>query len=111
MIGDISIPLMLIALGVSLAGINRKYAIKALGLGALRLMIGFAVGWLVSELLGLTGTLRGVLIIQSTMPVAVFNYLLAIRYHKSPEEVAGAVVISTLLSFATLPGLLWFVLP
>jgi len=60
---------------------------------------------------GLTGVLRGVLIIQSTMPVAVFNYLLAIRYRKSPEEVAGAVMVSTLLSFATLPALLWFVLP
>lgn len=111
MLGDISIPLMLFALGVSLAGINRKYALKALKLGSLRLLLGFAVGWLVAELLGLTGALRGVLIIQSTMPVAVFNYLLAVRYRKSPEEVAGAVMVSTLLSFATLPALLWFVLP
>lgn len=111
MLGDISIPLMLFALGVSLAGINRKYALKALKLGALRLLLGFTVGWLVAELLGLTGALRGVLIIQSTMPVAVFNYLLAVRYRKSPEEVAGAVMVSTLLSFATLPALLWFVLP
>jgi predicted permease len=111
MLGDISIPLMLFALGVSLAGINRKYALKALKLGSLRLVLGFAVGWLVAEVLGLTGVLRGVLIIQSTMPVAVFNYLLAVRYRKSPEEVAGAVMVSTALSFATLPALLWFVLP
>jgi predicted permease len=111
MLGNISIPLMLIALGISLAGINRRYALKAMKLGSLRLLLGFAAGWLVTELLGVTGTLRGVLIIQSTMPVAVFNYLLAVRYRKSPEEVAGAVMVSTLLSFATLPALLWFVLP
>tara|TARA_R110002073_G_scaffold7536_5_gene42955 strand:+ start:697 stop:1575 length:879 start_codon:yes stop_codon:yes gene_type:complete len=111
MLGDISIPLMLIALGVSLAQINRRYALKAVRLGVLRLLLGFSVGWLVAELLGLTGIVRGVLIIQSSMPVAVFNYLLAIRYRKSPEEVAGAVMVSTLLSFATLPALLWFVLP
>jgi predicted permease len=111
MLGNLSIPLMLLALGVSLAGIKRKYALKALKLGSLRLLLGFGVGWLVAEMLGLTGVLRGVLIIQSTMPVAVFNYLLAIRYRKSPEEVAGAVMVSTLLSFATLPALLWFVLP
>ena len=111
MLGDISIPLMLIALGVSLAQINRRYALKAVRLGVLRLLLGFGAGWLVAELLGLTGIVRGVLIIQSSMPVAVFNYLLAIRYRKSPEEVAGAVMVSTLLSFATLPALLWFVLP
>ncbi|MBK6510746.1 MAG: AEC family transporter [Haliea sp.] len=80
-------------------------------LGSLRLLLGFGAGWLVAEILGLTGVLRGVLIIQATMPVAVFNYLLAVRYRKSPEEVAGAVMVSTLLSFATLPALLWFVLP
>jgi hypothetical protein len=102
---------MLIALGVSLAQINRRYGLKAVRLGVLRLLLGFSVGWLVAELLGLTGVVRGVLITQSSMPVAVFNYLLAIRYNKSPEEVAGAVMISTLLSFATLPALLWFVLP
>ncbi|MBK6511719.1 MAG: AEC family transporter [Haliea sp.] len=111
MLGNLSIPLMLLALGVSLAGINRKYALKALKLGSLRLLLGFGAGWLVAEILGLTGVLRGVLIIQATMPVAVFNYLLAVRYRKSPEEVAGAVMVSTLLSFATLPALLWFVLP
>jgi len=44
------------------------------------------------------------------MPVAVFNYLLAIRYRRSPEEVAGAVLVSTILSFLSLPALLWYVL-
>jgi malate permease and related proteins len=51
-----------------------------------------------------------VTILQSAMPVAVFSYLFAVRYNRSPEEVAGTVVISTLLSFASLPALLWYVL-
>jgi hypothetical protein len=45
------------------------------------------------------------------MPVAVFNYLLAARYDRHPEEIAGAIVISTLVSFATLPLLLLLALP
>ena len=45
------------------------------------------------------------------MPVAVFSYLFAVRYNRSPEEVAGTVLISTVLSFLSLPLLLWFVLP
>jgi predicted permease len=31
-------------------------------------------------------------------------------YNNRPDEVAGAVVTSTMLSFATLPALLWFVI-
>ena len=53
---------------------------------------------------------RGVLIVQSSMPVAVFNCLFAQRNQRAPEEVAGLVVISTALSFVTLPLLLWYVL-
>jgi malate permease and related proteins len=55
--------------------------------------------------------LRGVILIQSTMPVAVFNYLLAQTYRQGPETVAAMVVFSTLLSFLTLPLLLMVALP
>ena len=63
-----------------------------------------------ARMLGLEGTARGIVILQSSMPVAVFSYLFAVRYQRSPEEVAGTVVISTLLSFLSLPLLLWYVL-
>jgi predicted permease len=44
------------------------------------------------------------------MPIAVFNYLLAQRYGRAPDEVAGAIVISTLLSLLLLPALLAYLL-
>ena len=77
----------------------------------LRLGMGFAVGVAVATALGLEGTARGITIMQSAMPVAVFSYLFAVRYNRSPEEVASTVVISTVLSFLSLPLLLWYVLP
>ena len=40
------------------------------------------------------------------MPVAVFDYLRPVRHGGAPEEVAGMVPGSTVLSFATLPPLL-----
>jgi predicted permease len=52
-----------------------------------------------------------VVIVQSSMPVAVFNYLFALRYQREPELVAGAVLASSLAMFLLLPVLLWFVLP
>ncbi|MGK0498602.1 MAG: putative permease [Oceanicoccus sp.] len=110
LIGSLSIPLMLITLGVSLARLQVKNFSRSLLLSITRLLIGALVGVSVAELLELEGTVRGVVIIQSTMPSAVFNYLMAQRYGSSAESVAGIVVMSTLLSFATLPLLLWLLI-
>lgn len=109
-LGGMTIPMMLITLGVSLARLQVAALPRSTAMSLLRLVMGFAVGLGLSELMGLEGLERGVIIVQSSMPVAVFNYLFAQRYNRAPEEVAGMVVISTAISFATLPALLWFVL-
>lgn len=44
------------------------------------------------------------------MLVAVFNYLFAELYRRKPEEVAGIVAISIVMSFVTLPLPILFVL-
>jgi predicted permease len=110
LIGGLTIPLMLLALGVSLARLHVTTLGRTAALSAVRLLGGFAIGLLVAEALGLEGAARGVLIVQASMPVAVFNYLFAQQFERKPEEVAGMIVISTAVSFATLPALLWFVL-
>ena len=43
------------------------------------------------------------LVIESAMPVAVYNYMFAARYNNRPEDVAGLVVVSTVLSLGALP--------
>ena len=83
---------------------------RGLLLSALRLAVGVAAGFGLSELLGLDDVARGVFIIQCAMPVAVVNYIFAVRYNRDPQTMASLVVISTLLSFATLPALLAVVL-
>jgi predicted permease len=110
MLGDMSIPLMLITLGVSLCKLRVAALPRSTILSLLRLVLGFGVGVGLTELLDIKGLQQGVLIVQSAMPVAVFNYLFAQRYKRSPEEVAGMVAISTAISFITLPALLWYVL-
>jgi len=75
-----------------------------------RLAIGVTVGWGVATGFGLSGVAKGVVILQSAMPVAVFNYLFAVRYGREPQVVAGMVVVSTLLSFVLLPLLLVYVI-
>ena len=48
----------------------------------------------------------------AVMPTAIINYVLADRYRDDAQQVAGVVVVSTLITFALLPGLIlvayWF---
>ena len=109
-LGGFAIPLMLITLGFSLAELRLTSLPRGFGLSALRLIMGFGVGWGTAALFGLEGAMRGIIIIESTMPVAALNYLYAQMYDARPADVAGVIVVSTVISFATLPALLWFVL-
>jgi len=111
LLAGMTIPLMLLTLGVSLASIRVHHLGSGMLLGALRILCGAGVGWLVGVLLGLPPLSLGVLVMQSAMPVAVFNYLFAVRANRSPEDVASLVLCSTLLSFAFLPLLLLWLLP
>lgn len=108
LLGGMSIPLMLISLGVSLANLGVTSIPRALLYSVVRLGGGVLVACLLIEIFSLDGVARGVVLIQFAMPAAIFNYLLAERYQQRPDEVAGLVIVSTLLSFVTLPLLLWF---
>lgn len=109
--GGLTVPLMLMALGVALADLRAASVGRAFILSIARLGLGLAGGWAVAALLGLEGVLRGVVIIENAMPVAVFNYLFARMYDNQPEEVAGMVLVSTVLAYLGLPLLVAMVAP
>lgn len=111
LVGGITIPLMLLLLGVSLSRIGWGTARRSGALAALRIMMGLGAGWGVASLLGLSDTVRGVLLLQAAMPAAVINYVFAVRYETDPETVAGIVMQSTLMSIIVLPLLLAVILP
>jgi predicted permease len=110
LLGGIAIPLMLLALGNALGGLRVRRVGLAAGLGIARLLLGFTVAVAVSAALGLEGVSRGVLILQGSMPTAVFTYLLAARYERDAEQVAGIVLASTVAGACLLPLLLWYLL-
>jgi predicted permease len=60
--------------------------------------------------LGLEGVLRGVVVLMSGMPPAVFNYMFALQFGRDPDDVASLVIASTLASVAVLPPVLWLLL-
>jgi len=111
LLGSMSIPMMLLTLGVSLASIRPKQVGRGMALGGFRILCGAAIGWVIALALNLPPLAQGVLVLQSAMPVAVFNYLFAVKAGRSPETVASLVICSTLLSFLLIPLLLLWWLP
>lgn len=107
LLAGMTIPLMLVALGVSLGRLRARTLGRTAALSALKLALGWSAGLLVVWALGLTGVARGVVLIELAMPVAVTNYLFAQRFDNRPEDVAGMVLVSTLLAFLLMPPLLW----
>jgi predicted permease len=110
LLSDLMIPLMLLALGNTLGGLRVQRLPFAVGMGTARLVVGFAVALGIAELFDLEGVVRGVLILQGAMPAAIFNYLFAARYDRHPDDVAGIVLMSTLVSALTLPLLVGYAL-
>ena len=110
-LGQAAIPLFLISLGMSLAGINaRKHLTSAILSASMRIGIGLALGIASVAVLGLDGTFRGVVLLQSSMPSAVASFLLSKKYGCSPDMVAATVLIGTLISVITIPFVLKFVI-
>ena len=106
LIGGLTIPMMLILLGTSLARLKVSYFRRPLVLAVLRVGLGLAVALILAEILDLDGVARGVVVICCCMPGAVFNYLASVRYGRSPDEVASYVVVSTLAVLLLLPGII-----
>ena len=110
MIGDLTIPLMLFTLGVSLASLKLNNIKVAFGVASMRLVLGVAVGVGLAWVLGLQGAAAAIVILQCSMPVAVYAYLFAQLYNQRATEVAGVVVVSTFMSIVSLPLMLLYVL-
>lgn len=108
LLGGMTIPLMLVMLGVTLANMENLSWRQGWLISLLRVPGGFLVALAVVKLFSLTGLVAQVLILQAAMPSAVFNYFFALRHGKEQDTVAAGVVLSTTLSFLTLPLLLWF---
>lgn len=103
LLGGMTIPLMLIMLGISLARMKVVAVARPLAVVCLRLCVGVGVAFGLAWLLGLSGTAAGVVFIACCMPAAVFNYLIAVRYDRNPGEVASFIVLNTLAILILLP--------
>lgn len=103
MVGDISIPLMLFALGVRLADSR----INAVGFGVfgavLRPVVGMVLAWALLQLIDLPPREQALLLVFGALPPAVLNYMFAERYDQEPDKVASMVLIGNVAAVVFLP--------
>jgi hypothetical protein len=69
----------------------------------LRVGLGFIFGIALVKLLRLDGVVASVVILQSAMPPAIFNFVLAEKYMQDSQIVASIIMAGTLISVVTTP--------
>ncbi len=107
LLGGMMIPAMLILLGTSLARLSVSDLRQAIIIAVARLGIGIPTGLVVIGLISLSGIEAGTVFLMASMPTAIVIYVFAERYRPDAQQVAGAVVVSTTLTFAVLPVIIW----
>ena len=104
--------LILMSLGIALTRLKVFSFNKALVCSFGRVILGPIIGFGVIKIFNLNGFAAGVLLIQCSMPSAVLNYLIATMYSskKIVDSVASTIVVSTFMSFITIPIVIFFAL-
>ena len=102
--------LVLMSLGIALSRLKVVSWTHASILGAVRVIIGPVIGFGLIKFLNLNGFFAGVLLIQSAMPSAVLTYLVGSMYseRKVVDNIASVIVSSTLMSFITIPIVVFY---
>jgi len=103
--------LVLMSLGIALT--RFKFSFKeSIILSLNRVIIGPIIALIIIYCFNLSGFAAGVLLIQSAMPSAILNYLIGSMYSpkKVVDSIASTIVTSTLISFITIPIVVFFAL-
>ncbi len=106
-VGAAAIPIALILLGMQLAYTRIKLGLAELLAATIRLFVAPAIAYGVGMFLHLTGLDFQVLVLQSAMPTAVSSLVLVSEFGGDKDFTARVIVGSTLLSFVSIPLILW----
>lgn len=108
LVGDATVPVVLLVLGMQLARTRVEGALPPVVVGSvLRLVVGPLAALGLVWGLGVTGLTAKVLVLQHAMPTAVLMTLVAIQYGARPDLVANVTFVTTVCSLASVTALLY----
>lgn len=106
-LGISSIPIALIILGMQLSKTKFEFGMTEFYATIGRLAIAPIIAYGIGILVGLKGLDLQVLTLQTAMPTAVNAVVMVKEFGGNTVMVARTIIISTLISFATLPFIIW----
>ena len=109
-LGEISIPLMLFAMGVRMADVSLTHWRDGFLWAVVNPVLGVALALLMVTLLPLSEMQSRLLVLFGVLPPAVLNYVVAELFRQEPSRVAAVVTVGNLSSIVTIPVVLAFVL-
>jgi malate permease and related proteins len=108
MIGDCTIPVMLLSLGVRMLDVKREDFSNSLLGAAVCPLTGLFVAGLLVGVLPMTQEQIGLVFLFGSLPPAVLNFLVADYYKQEPAKVASIVLVGNIASIIFIPlGLLF----
>lgn len=110
LLGEASIPTMIFALGYKLSEARIAHAGRSFLIGGMRVFVGVMLGVFVVWIFKLDGVTAKVVILQSAMPPAIFNFVLAEKYNQDSKTVASIILAGTIISIITTPVILAFLM-
>ncbi len=108
MLGDASIPVSIVLLGIQISQtkfFSRSYEIFLAS--GLRLVLGPIIAFFLTRIINCTELMQKVLIIQTSMPTAIYALLFATKFDAKPDFVSSVILTATIASSATLSILLY----
>ena len=107
LIGDSILPFLLVVLGMQLAEVNLRGQWLAASVATLiRLIVAAGVSIIIANLMGLQGVTRQAMILENSMPTAIFGVALAQEFDTASDLITTVIFISTLASILTLTVLI-----
>jgi len=110
MLGAATIPLMQLSLGYRLYSTKISSPGATLASSVIRIGGGFLAAYVIISIFNIGGITGKVIILSSSMPSAVINFIISQRYNLNTDFVSSSVALSTLLSALTVPLILFWLM-
>ncbi|HYQ48247.1 MAG TPA: AEC family transporter, partial [Thermodesulfovibrionales bacterium] len=107
MLGSLVVPLMIFSIGLALSLPKVSHAYAVIPAVLIKLAAGPFIAYGTARMLGLTGIALASCSIEGAMPAMVLSLLVAARFRLDVSLAAFVIVVTTVLSFFTLPAVIY----
>jgi malate permease and related proteins len=109
MVGDASIPIVMLILGMQLAEIKpQKFNLKYVSsITILRMVVSPLLAFALVQIMPVSDIIKNVFILLAAMPVAANTTMLAVQFDCKPDLISFSTLVTTLLSLISIPFVLY----